>query len=107
MVAYLRLKGVNAKEHPVFRELTRVKQYFEKIKSAESSSESKRENLSLDKQAAGRIIKHALVRFDSIKLISRYSRILKLSRRRMMYKIVNERRCRPENEREHIKRRKF
>jgi exosome complex protein LRP1 len=60
-IAFLRLNGVNAKEHPVFRELTRLKQYFEKIKIAEAG-ESKRDNLSLNKAAAGRIIKHALVR---------------------------------------------
>lgn len=59
-IAFLRLNGVNAKEHPVFRELTRLKQYFEKIKIAENG-EVKRE-LSLNKPAAGRIIKHALVR---------------------------------------------
>lgn len=36
-----------------------MKQYFEKIKIAESGP-LKRENLSLDKAAAGRMIKHAL-----------------------------------------------
>lgn len=51
---------MNARNHPVFRELTRVKQYFEKIKSVEFG-DMKRENLSLNKPAAGRIIKHALV----------------------------------------------
>ncbi|KAI9819397.1 MAG: hypothetical protein M1826_001146 [Phylliscum demangeonii] len=62
LFSYLRLHGVNTKEHPVFRELTRVKQYFEKIKAAEGTG-VKREKLSLDKQAAGRMIKHALVCF--------------------------------------------
>ncbi|KAI5922306.1 Sas10/Utp3/C1D family-domain-containing protein [Camillea tinctor] len=32
----LRLNSVQAKEHPVFKELTRVRQYFEKIKNIES-----------------------------------------------------------------------
>ena len=59
-VAHLRLNGVDAKRHAIFRELTRVKQYFEKIQSAENV-EAKRENLVLDKSAAGRFIKHALV----------------------------------------------
>lgn len=59
--AYLRLHGVAAKEHAVFRELTRVKQYFEKIKLAEEGAVKPRENLSLNKEAAGRIISHALV----------------------------------------------
>ena len=57
--AYLRLNGIDAKEHSVFRELTRVKQYFEKIKVAEFG-EPERGNLRLDQAAAGRIIKHAL-----------------------------------------------
>lgn len=60
MIAYLRLHGVNAKEHPIFRELSRVKQYFEKIKNAEAG-DAKRTATSLDKAAAGRFIKHALV----------------------------------------------
>jgi len=59
MIAYLRLNGVNAKEHPVFRELTRVKQYFEKTKRAESVGTNKG-SMALDKAAAGRFIKHAL-----------------------------------------------
>lgn len=59
MIAYLRLNGVNAKDHPVFRELTRVKQYFEKINNAESDSMN-RSSMALDKAAAGRFIKHAL-----------------------------------------------
>ncbi|KAL8733610.1 MAG: hypothetical protein Q9166_002019 [cf. Caloplaca sp. 2 TL-2023] len=59
LFSYLRLSGINAKEHAVFRELTRVKQYFEKVENVEKIG-SKRENLSLDKAAAGRIIKHAL-----------------------------------------------
>lgn len=57
--AYLRLHGVNAKDHPVFRELTRVKQYFEKIKSLETEPEQR--TMRLDKEAAGRFIKHGLV----------------------------------------------
>lgn len=59
LFSYLRLNGVNAKEHAVFRELTRVKQYFEKIKITENVG-SKRENLILNKSAAQRMIKHAL-----------------------------------------------
>ena len=60
-LAYIRLHGQSAKDHPVFKELTRVRQYFEKIKVAEAGGDSKRENLSLNKEAAGRIIKHGLV----------------------------------------------
>lgn len=54
----LRLNGVDAKSHPVFQELARVKEYFGKIKAAETGA-SKR-NVALDKQAATRIIKHGL-----------------------------------------------
>ncbi|KAI1499987.1 Sas10/Utp3/C1D family-domain-containing protein [Biscogniauxia marginata] len=32
----LRLNSVQAKEHPIFKELTRVRQYFEKIKNIEN-----------------------------------------------------------------------
>lgn len=62
-VAYLRLNGVNSREHPVFRELSRVKQYFEKIKAAEAAGT--KQNVTLDKAAAGRFIKHALVGCNS------------------------------------------
>lgn len=54
----LRLNGVEAKLHPVFQELTRVKEYFAKLKSAETAG-TKRNNV-LDKDAAGRFIKHGL-----------------------------------------------
>ena len=62
--AYLRLQGVKAREHPVFRELTRVKQYFEKIKAAENpvnQEAGKRDNLGLNKGAVQRIIAAGLV----------------------------------------------
>jgi exosome complex protein LRP1 len=58
--AYLRLNGVKAREHPVFKELTRVKQYFSKIKDAEAV-DTERPVASLDKQAAARFIKASLV----------------------------------------------
>lgn len=58
LFSYLRLNGTDAKNHPVFRELTRVKQYFEKIKLAESAGVKR--NTTLDKDAAGRFVKHAL-----------------------------------------------
>lgn len=58
LFSYLLLNGENAKEHAVFTELTRLRQYFEKIKKAEAGPLKR--DLSLDKQAAGRFIKHAL-----------------------------------------------
>ncbi len=60
-LAYLRLNGVNAREHPVFTELTRVKQYFEKIKKAEFPPEKPERNIALDKRAAARFITASLV----------------------------------------------
>ncbi|KAL4894166.1 Sas10/Utp3/C1D family-domain-containing protein [Aspergillus ambiguus] len=62
--SYLRLHGVNAKEHPVFRELTRVKQYFAKIKALETEPEQR--TMKLDKEAAGRFIKHGLAGNDKL-----------------------------------------
>ncbi|KAJ5288547.1 hypothetical protein N7478_001577 [Penicillium angulare] len=64
--SYLRLHGVEAKQHPVFRELTRVKQYFQKIKSLETEPEQR--TMTLDKGAAGRFIKHGLAGNDKYDL---------------------------------------
>jgi exosome complex protein LRP1 len=64
--SHVRLTGADGKAHPVFTELQRVKQYFEKIEKAENPI-GKRENLSLNKPAAGRFIKAALagnIKFD-------------------------------------------
>lgn len=56
----LRLNGVDAKAHPVFQELGRVKEYFNKIKTAETTGAGAKRNASLDKEAAGRFIKAGL-----------------------------------------------
>src|SRR5579862_6445612 len=74
-IATLRLDGVNSREHPVFKELARVRQYFEKIKQVEASG-IKRENLSLDKEAANRFVKHALVCEPATLLSDFCSRVL-------------------------------
>ncbi|OJD16892.1 hypothetical protein AJ78_02990 [Emergomyces pasteurianus Ep9510] len=66
LFSYLRLQGVNAKEHPVFKELTRVRQYFEKIKAVETVPEQR--TMTVDKQAAGRFIKHGLAGNDKYDL---------------------------------------
>lgn len=58
-LAYLRLHGVEAKEHPVYRELERVKQYFIKIKALETEPE--KPTMKLDQGAARRFISHGLV----------------------------------------------
>ncbi|KAI1077480.1 Sas10/Utp3/C1D family-domain-containing protein [Whalleya microplaca] len=51
----LRLSGVNAKEHPVFKELARVRQYFQKISNIENPPQ--KPGQSLNKEAAIRFIR--------------------------------------------------
>ncbi|KAK5096699.1 hypothetical protein LTR70_002931 [Exophiala xenobiotica] len=60
LFSYLRINGVNAVEHPVFKELQRVKQYFGKVKEAEEKVSGARPSTTLNKQAAARIIQHSL-----------------------------------------------
>ncbi|MCJ1479803.1 hypothetical protein MMC13_008489 [Lambiella insularis] len=62
LFSVLRLNGTDAKGHPVFRELTRVKQYFEKIIAVEVGEQKKGNIVTLDRPAAARFIKHALAR---------------------------------------------
>ncbi|KAI0401545.1 Sas10/Utp3/C1D family-domain-containing protein [Xylaria palmicola] len=54
----LRLNEVNAKEHPIFKELARVRQYFDKIKTIEFPPQ--KPELSLNKEAAIRFIRSDL-----------------------------------------------
>ncbi|KAF2488988.1 hypothetical protein BU16DRAFT_520071 [Lophium mytilinum] len=58
LFSYLQLNGIKAKEHPIFTELTRLRQYYEKIKLAETGPV--KQNMRLDKDAAGRFIKAGL-----------------------------------------------
>ncbi|KAF3069107.1 hypothetical protein GL218_08028 [Daldinia childiae] len=51
----LRLNGVEAKEHPVFKELARVRQYFDKIKNIETPPQKPEQTL--NKEAAIRFIR--------------------------------------------------
>jgi exosome complex protein LRP1 len=62
--SYLKLNGIQVKDHAVFKEITRVKQYFAKIKAAEEAPQiaAEKPTTVLNKDAAGRFIKHALVR---------------------------------------------
>jgi len=62
LFSYLRLNSVDAKSHAIFQELSRVKQYFEKIKTVESAG--LKPTSKLDKGAAGRFVRHALVGND-------------------------------------------
>lgn len=54
----LKLNGVDARNHAVFTELSRVKQYFDKIKEAEAKPQQPA--TTLNKEAASRFIKHGL-----------------------------------------------
>jgi exosome complex protein LRP1 len=69
LFSYMRLNGVDARSHPVFTELARVKQYFDKIKTAENpDAEKKQQNSRLNQGAAKRFITAALSgndRFDA------------------------------------------
>ncbi|OXV06164.1 hypothetical protein Egran_06071 [Elaphomyces granulatus] len=62
LFSYLRLHGVDSREHLVYKELTCIKQYFEKIKVLETSPEKRA--MALDKKAADPFIKHGLPRSD-------------------------------------------
>lgn len=57
--AYLKINGVDAKEHAVYQELRRVQTYFAKVKEAEESV--LKPSMTLNKQAAARMIQHSLV----------------------------------------------
>ncbi|KAJ9161663.1 hypothetical protein NKR19_g2066 [Coniochaeta hoffmannii] len=54
----LRLNGVDAKEHPIFAELTRVKQYFAKIQKIENPPAER--DSTVDTRAAIRFIRSDL-----------------------------------------------
>lgn len=56
--ASLRLNAVDAKNHPVFKELTRVRQYFDKIKNIETPPE--KPETTLNKGAAISFIRSGL-----------------------------------------------
>lgn len=64
----LQASGADAKAHPIFRELSRLKGYFAKIKDAEENAQGPRHRL--DKDAAARFIKHGLSgneRYDELR----------------------------------------
>ena len=62
LFSYLRMNGVDAKNHGIFQELTRVKHYFAKLKTAETGPA--KPTARLDKTAAGRFIKAGLAGND-------------------------------------------
>ncbi|KAI2604764.1 Sas10/Utp3/C1D family-domain-containing protein [Hypoxylon fragiforme] len=70
----LRLNGVNAKEHPVFKELTRVRQYFEKIKNIENPPQKPEKTL--NKEAAIRFIRADLAENNNAELNTTLSEMI-------------------------------
>ncbi|KAF8470166.1 Sas10/Utp3/C1D family-domain-containing protein [Kalaharituber pfeilii] len=72
LFSYLRLNGIKAKDHPIMRELARVRQYVTKIKDAEDNAAWQNgAGLHLDKEAAGRFIKAALAGNERIDRLER------------------------------------
>ena len=64
LFSHIRLNGTeDPKSHPVMTELKRIQQYMQKVHQAENPV-GKRENLSLNKEAAGRFIKAGLAGND-------------------------------------------
>lgn len=59
LFSYLRIQGVDVKEHGIRQELSRVRNYVQKIKEAQEGPEKR--DMALDKGAAGRFIKAGLV----------------------------------------------
>eukprot|EP00039_Didymoeca_costata_P020517 m.341563 g.341563 ORF g.341563 m.341563 type:complete len:177 (-) comp20194_c0_seq1:32-562(-) len=55
---YIRLSGDDPKDHPVSRELIRIKEYMKKVQTLKSPPEEP--NLRVDKSAAKRFVKAAL-----------------------------------------------
>jgi uncharacterized repeat protein (TIGR03833 family) len=65
LFSHIRLNGTeDPKSHPVMTELKRIQQYMQKVQQAENPAAGKRENLSLNKEAAGRFIKAGLAGND-------------------------------------------
>ncbi|KAI1123937.1 Sas10/Utp3/C1D family-domain-containing protein [Nemania abortiva] len=64
--ATLRLNGVDAKEHQVYKELARVRNYFEKLKAIEMPAQKPQQ--SLNKEAAIRFIRSDLAEDKEINL---------------------------------------
>ncbi|KAI8683237.1 hypothetical protein LRP88_04789 [Fusarium phalaenopsidis] len=53
----LKLEGIDAQNHAVFTELKRVQQYFGKIKAVEEPAVEETRNLTVNQEAAARILK--------------------------------------------------
>ncbi|KAI0967768.1 hypothetical protein F4678DRAFT_444564 [Xylaria arbuscula] len=84
----LRLNGVDAKEHPIFKELTRVRQYFDKIKNVEFPAEKPQQ--SINKEAAIRFIRADLA--DNKEVNTKLTEMIARERAKAALKSRNEKR---------------
>ena len=85
----LQLAGLDAKAHPLFTELGRLKGYFAKIKDAEEffkKQEEKDARARLDVGAAQRFIKHGLAGNERYDALMRRGRRRRGRRRRILHR---------------------
>ncbi|KAK5105948.1 hypothetical protein LTS08_000063 [Lithohypha guttulata] len=76
LFSYLKINGVDPKDHPVWKELARVKQYFSKVKEAEEKHT--KPAMTLNKQAAARMIQHSLAGNGNADMAKRAEELKKL-----------------------------
>ncbi|KAG4099355.1 exosome-associated factor Rrp47/DNA strand repair C1D [Neocallimastix lanati (nom. inval.)] len=79
LFVYLKTNGVATKDHPIMKELERVKKYFIKLQKLEKNTENKAK-FKIDKDAAGRMINNALNNNERLKneeIEQRVERLLK------------------------------
>lgn len=82
--ASLRLSGVDAKEHPVMKEILRVRQYFAKIQAIENPP--KKPEQSLNKEAAIRFIRSDLAENQDKEMNAKLSAQIAQEKERAMAK---------------------
>ncbi|KAA8614989.1 exosome-associated family protein [Pyrenophora tritici-repentis] len=68
LFSVLKASGVDVTEHPIFKEIARLKGYNSKIREAEERDKNKENRARLDVAAAGRFIKHGLAGNDKYDL---------------------------------------
>ncbi|KAF4979368.1 hypothetical protein FZEAL_4409 [Fusarium zealandicum] len=91
----LKLEGADAQNHAVFTELKRIQQYFGKIKAIESPAVEEPRNLTVNREAAARILKADLA--DNKTISSKLAEKIAEERAKALLKSV-ENRKRPAEE---------
>ncbi|TVY82649.1 Exosome complex protein [Lachnellula suecica] len=87
LFSYLRLNGVQAREHPVFTELTRVKQYFGKIKATETPATR---TMTIDKAVAKRFLEPGLAAAERDSLLAAELRAKEKARAHIKFDELNK-----------------